>query len=166
MKKIILTLFTGVQLLYSCQDNNQKKSDNYSNKTKMEWKSVASDLLATTSQAENETELISDLAKVYSKIQDEHYFMNKQILAFVDGTNGVIYFSSLEKQDGNNIDSLTLSVNIPEIWEQNIDNSYDFDELVMQALKAALTFNDKKESNITSYKVTVETELGDRTKIN
>lgn len=69
-------------------------------------------------------------------------------------------------QNDNNIDLLTLSVEVPIIWEQNNDNAYNFDELVLAALKSALTYNEKKESNIGSYKVIVETELGDKTTIN
>jgi tRNA A37 threonylcarbamoyladenosine modification protein TsaB len=131
----------------------------------MNWELASSELLTTISQARNKDELISDLSLVYQKIQNDHAFKSKEILAFIDATNGIIYFSGLDEQNGNNIDSLIMSVGIPEIWEQN-DNAYDFDEVVLLALKAALSYNKKRESKTISYKIIAETELGDKTALN
>ena len=132
----------------------------------MNWELSSPELLIAVSQANDDNGLISDLSLVYNKIQNEHLFKSKEILSYIDATNGRIYFSGLDKQDGNNIDSLTISIAIPEIWEQNIDNAYDFDELVLLALKAAFSYNTEKQSTIFSYKIIAETELGDKITIN
>ncbi|MBK9328526.1 MAG: hypothetical protein IPM95_04255 [Sphingobacteriales bacterium] len=159
MIKLLFCIIT----LVTCDNINHSNNKNY---TTMKWKFETPDLLTAISKAKNEKALTSDLAQVYSKIQNEHTFKSKEILAYIDATNGIIYFSGLEKQNGNDIDTLTISFEIPDIWEQYIEYAPGFDELALTSLKKALTYNEKEQPLITTYKIIAETELGDKTNIN
>lgn len=159
----MLKLLFCIIVLVSCNNLN---NSNYKNNSTIQWKFETPNYLTANSNAQNENELTADLAQVYTKIQNEHLFKSTEILAYIDATNGVIYFSGLDQQNENNIDTLIISFEIPNLWEQYIEYAPGFDDLTLKSLKNALINKQKEQPVITTYKIIAETELGDKTKIN
>ncbi|MFC0775465.1 hypothetical protein [Terrimonas alba] len=93
--------------------------------------------LTFESVATTANELKADLELVLERLNKEEIISNRQILLFIDATNGHIFISEYDRRADEAFDEKGIWIELENLWQEN-DNAYDFDDIVVKAIKKAL----------------------------
>lgn len=128
----------------------------------MNWvNDTESDMLSTVSHSRNKKELVSDLFNAFTKIDQDNCFKSKELLAFVDATNGSIFISGLDTFNEQLIDTFTVFIQVPEIWEMYLEDASTFDDIVISSIKESFMSNEFRKKK----KIVIKDELGNKIKV-
>ena len=126
----------------------------------MMWKQEEnSSLLTFESSATTSNALQSDLELVFDRLNKERIIENKEILLFIDATNGVVIISGYDHQSSESLDDNKIWIWLQNFWEEN-SNAYDFDDIVMTTLIKTMRTNVGAQTK-KLFKVYLQTELED-----
>ena len=131
----------------------------------MEWKieSTNNRFLTCESTAIEKEQLVVDIETVLNKIISEKIIDAKQILFYINATNGYIVITGYSSETEETFDESGIWIELRNLWE-NEQNAYDFDEFVLSSIKKA--FKTKLgEQTKKNYQVFYKTEEDDVEKI-
>jgi hypothetical protein len=90
-------------------------------------------------------------------------FSEKQLLFYIDATNGNIFISGYNNMTREVFDNKGISIEFANYWEV-ADNSVEFDETLISSIKKALN-SDTGEITKENHQVYYQTEIGEAQKI-
>lgn len=109
---------------------------------------------ATTSDA-----LQKDLELVFERLNKGQIIQNKEILVFIDATNGAIIISGYDHQSLESVGDNKIWIWLRNFWEEN-KNAYDFDDIVVTTLVKTMWTNVGSQTK-KLFKLYYQTELDD-----
>ncbi len=121
-----------------------------------------SSYLTYNSESKIVSELSSDLEKVLENLNSKQLIDSKQILFYIDATNGNIFISGFNSQSGEVYDDKGIWIELEELWDDN--NSMDFDEFVIKSIKKALKTQIGKRT-IELFEIYYQTEVDEIEKL-
>lgn len=92
-----------------------------------------------------ENELTTDFKNLFTQINGNEFEDGHDLLIYIDATNGNLFLSTFNFETDEVHDEKGIFVELAEFWEDN-QNAYDFDELIISAIKNAYT-----ESYLTNF---------------
>lgn len=122
----------------------------------MTWTDKTSDLKTYKIQSNSEEGLKEDLINLFAELNGDEFTEEPQILIYIDATNDNLFISTFDNKINEVYDDKGVFVELTEFWEEN-QNAYDFDEVAINALKAAFVKSDKTIFN-SKYEVYYQTE--------
>ncbi len=122
----------------------------------MTWTDRISNLKVYKIQSNSEKGLIKDFTNLFSEISGDEFTDKPQLLIYINATNGNLYISAFDSKTNDVYDDKGIFVGLIEFWEEN-QNAYDFDEIVLNALRTA-HFNSNKTIFNSKYEVYYQTE--------
>lgn len=116
----------------------------------MTWTDKISELKTYKIQSTSKEGLTKEITKLFAEITGDEFTDAPQILIYINATNGNLFISAFDNNTNEVFDHKGVFVELTEFWEEN-QNAYDFDNIVINALKTAFfksgqtTFNSKYE---------------------
>lgn len=147
-----------LSLIYSGCTN--KPANQMTTTPEIKW-TIAKEFISTTTSTVNDNELIRIFENTLNKIISEKLISSEDVLAYIDGTNGLVSFYGNINGEKNHPDTTFIEVLTPDLWEQHLDNSFLYDETIKLCVKSAFLktrFGSKKT-------LFVQDELGERIKL-
>lgn len=108
------------------------------------------------SKSKEVSELTSDLEKVLEYLNSKALIDAKQILFYIDATNGNVYISGFKPQTGDFDDDKGIWIQLQALWDDN--DAADFDEFVIEAIKQSLQTQTGKQS-LELFDIYYQTEI-------
>lgn len=122
----------------------------------MTWTDKTSELKTYKIQSNSEEGLTEDLINLFAGLMGDEFTEAPQILIYINATNGNLFLSTFDNNTNEVYDDKGVFVELTEFWEEN-QNAYDFDEVVINALKTAFVKSDKTKFK-SKYEMYYQTE--------
>jgi hypothetical protein len=169
--RAILT-FLLVLTLASCNhksDNKQLKNKHESSSEKHNsamifTKDPNSNDITCISEATSEENLAFDLKEIFEKNHKQQLLNHKQIIIYIDATNGVLYISGYNSISDKHDDSVRIILHLSKLSERYGDDANNFDDIVISSL--TLIEAEIDDSIKKNYEVYYQTESSDTEPLN
>jgi hypothetical protein len=122
----------------------------------MTWTDRISDFKSYKIQSNSEEGLTECFTNLFAEINGDEFRDEPQILIDINATNGNLFISAFDNRTNEVYDDKGVFLELTEFWEEN-QNAYDFDEIAINALKAAYVKSEKTTFN-SKYEVYYQTE--------
>ncbi|WMJ73777.1 hypothetical protein RCC89_11490 [Cytophagaceae bacterium ABcell3] len=116
----------------------------------MAWEDKVSNQKTYIIHSVSEDGLAEGLLDLFSEIEGHEFEASSELLIFIDATNGSLFISAYSSKSEEVFDEKGIFVLLEELWESI--ESYDFDEIVLQALRTAYS---KSENSVLRSKFNV-----------